>query len=117
MMLRGVPVFTIVAIVGLGVQAEAQALCPEYYRLRNAANETWRQAMRGTGSERCLALNHAALAAEATLNYANNNRELCNISESLLNQLEGFHSEAVHARDNFCVGRPVRPFPPDIIQH
>jgi hypothetical protein len=35
MTLRRVPAFTMIAIVGLGAQAEAQAPCPEYLRLRN----------------------------------------------------------------------------------
>jgi hypothetical protein len=117
MMLVGVPAFTMIAIVGLGVQAEAQTPCQEYLRLRNAANETWKQAMSAPPSERCGALYHASLAAEATLKYANNNRESCDISVPLLNQVERYHREAVQARDNACAGRPVRPYPADIIQH
>jgi hypothetical protein len=31
--------FTVLAIVALGVEAEAQAPCSEFLRLRNAANE------------------------------------------------------------------------------
>jgi len=112
----GVPAFTMIAIVGLGIQAEAQAPCPEYLRLRNAANEAWKQAMRVSPPERCGALYHASLAAEATLNYANDNRESCDISVPLLNQVEGYHREAVQARDNACAGRPLRPYPADIIQ-
>ena len=116
MTLRRVPAFTIIAIVGLTVQAEAQGPCPEYVRLRNAASEAWKQAMRVPPSERCGALYHASLAAEATLNYAGNNRESCSISVPLLNQVEGYHRQAVEARDNACAGRPLRPFPADIIQ-
>ena len=56
MWLKGVPVFTMVAIVWLGVQAEAQTPCSELVRLRNAATEAWRQAMRAPPSERCGAL-------------------------------------------------------------
>jgi hypothetical protein len=52
-----------IAIVGLGVQAEAQAPSPEYLRLRNAATEAWKQAMRAPRSERCGALYHVSLAA------------------------------------------------------
>jgi hypothetical protein len=44
MTLRRVPAFTMIAIVGLGVQAEAQAPCPELVRLRNAASEAWKGA-------------------------------------------------------------------------
>ena len=39
MTLVGVSAFTMIAIVGLGVQAEAQTPCQEYLRLRNAAKE------------------------------------------------------------------------------
>jgi hypothetical protein len=116
MTLKGVPAFTMIAIVGLGVQVEAQTPCPELVRLRNAATEAWKQAMRAPPSERCGALYHASLAAEATLKYADNNRESCDISVPMLNQVEGYHREVVQARDNACAGRPLRPFPADIIQ-
>ena len=104
------------AIVGFGGQAEAKAPCQELVRLRNAASEAWTHAMRVPSSQRCGALYHASLATEATLNYANNNHESCDISVPLLNQVEGYHREAVQARDNACAGRPLRPFPADIIQ-
>ena len=116
MTLIRVPAFTMIAIVWLGVQAEAQTPCPEYLRLRNAATEAWKQAMRAPPSERCGALYHASLAAEATLKYTDNNRESCDISVQLLNQVEGYHREAVQARNNACAGRPLRPYPADIIQ-
>ena len=116
MTLIGVRAFTMLAIVELGVQAEAQASCPEYVRLRNAANESWKQAMSVPPPERCGALYHASKATEATLNYANNNRESCDISVPLLNQVDLYHREAVQARDNACAGRPLRPYPADIIQ-
>ena len=116
MTLKGVPAFTLIAIVGLGVQVEAQTPCQEYLRLRNAAAEAWEQAMRAPPSERCGALYHASLAAEATLKYADNNRESCDISVPILNQVDRYHREAVRARDNACAGRPLRPFPADIIQ-
>jgi hypothetical protein len=112
----GVPTFTMIAMVGLGVQAEAQTPCQEYLRLRNAANEAWKQAMSAPPSERCGAFYHASLAAEATFKYANNNRESCDISVPLLSQVERYHRQAVQARDNTCAGRPLRPFPADIIQ-
>jgi hypothetical protein len=116
MRLKGLPAFTMIAIAGLGVQAEAQAPCPEFVRLRNAATEVLQQAMRAPPSERCARLYHASLAAEATLEYADNNRESCNISVRLLNQVEGYHREAVQARRNACAGRPLQPYPADIIQ-
>src|SRR5262245_60370854 len=116
MTLRRVPAFTMIAIVGLAVQAQVQAPCQAYVRLRTATSAAWKQAMRGPLSERCGALYHASLAAEATLNYANNNRESCNISVPLLNWVERYHREAEQARDNACAGRPLRPYRADIIQ-
>jgi len=116
MMRIGVPAFTLIAIISLGVQAEAQPPCPELVRLRNAATDAWKDAMRAPASERCGALHGASRAAEATLTYANSNRASCNISVPLLNQVEGYHREAVQARDNACAGRPLRPYPADIIQ-
>jgi hypothetical protein len=116
MTLKGVLAFTLIAIVGLGVRVEAQTPCQEYLRLRNAAAEAWKQAMRAPPSERCGALYHASLAAEATLKYADDNRESCDISVPLLNHVDRYHREAVQARDNACAGRPLRPFPADIIQ-
>jgi hypothetical protein len=116
MTLKGVLAFTLIAIVGLGVRVEAQTPCQEYLRLRNAAAEAWKQAMRAPPSERCGALYHASLAAEATLKYADDNRESCDISVQLLNQVDRYYREAVQARDNACAGRPLRPFPADIIQ-
>jgi len=116
MKLIGVSAFALMASVGLGIQAEAQTPCQELIRLRNAATESWKQAMRVAPSERCGALYHASLVAEATLDYANNNRESCNISAPLLTQVEGYHRDALHARDNACAGRPLRAYPADIIQ-
>ena len=116
MKLIRVPAVTMIAIVWLGVQAEAQTPCPELLRLRNAATEAWKDAMRAPPSERCAALYHASSAAEAMLKFANNNRDSCDISVALLNQVEGYRREAVQARDNACAGRPLRPYPADIIQ-
>ena len=67
MTLIRVPVCTMIAMAWLGVEAQAQPPCQEYLRLRNAAIEAWRQAMKAPRPERCGALNHASLAAEATL--------------------------------------------------
>jgi hypothetical protein len=116
MTLKAVPAFAMITIIGLGVQVEARAPCQEYLRLRNAATEAWKQAMRAPPSERCGALYHASLAAEATLKYADNNRESCDVSVPVLNQVERYYREAVETRDNVCAGRPARPFPADIIQ-
>jgi hypothetical protein len=111
----GVAALTAIAMLGLGIEAQA-APCPEYLRLRDAAAQAWGQAMRGSPAERCGALNHTASAAQATLKFANNNRDSCGISASLLDGLEKFHRQTVQARDNACAGRPLRPYPPEIIQ-
>jgi hypothetical protein len=104
------------ATVAVAVPAQAQAPCPEYLRLRNAANEAWKHAMSVPPSERCGALYRASLAAAATFTYASNNRDACDISVSLLDQVEGYQRQALQARDNICAGRPLRPYPADIIQ-
>ena len=83
-----VPALAMIIIVWLGAQAEAQTPCPELVRLRNVATKAWKEAMRAPPSERCGALYHASLAAEATLKYADNNRESCDVSVPLLNQVE-----------------------------
>jgi hypothetical protein len=116
MALKGVTAFTMMTLVSLAAQAEARTPCQEYLRLRNAATEVWKQAMRAPPSERCGVLYHASLAAEATFKYADNNRESCDISVQLLNEVEREHRETVQARDNACGGRPLRPYPADIIQ-
>jgi hypothetical protein len=116
MTLNGVAAFTLVIVSLSGVPAEARTPCPELIQLRNAATAAWKQAMRAPAPERCGALNQAAQAAEKTLKYANNNREACDISVPSLNQVEGYHREAVQAHDNVCAGRPLRPYPADIIQ-
>jgi len=51
--------------------------------------EAWKEAMRVPSSERCAALYQASLAAEATLNYANDNRKSCDISVPMLNRWKG----------------------------
>jgi hypothetical protein len=115
MTLQGVAASTLVALVGLTVQAEAQAPCQQYLQLRNAASEAWKQAMRTPQSDRCEALQRASLAAEATLTYADANRGSCAISSELLNQVEGYRREALQARDNASAGRPLQPYPADIL--
>ncbi len=45
MTLKGATALAIMAIGGLGVQAEAQTPCSELMRLRNVATEAWKQPM------------------------------------------------------------------------
>jgi hypothetical protein len=117
MTLIRVPICTMIAMAWLGGQAQAQPPCPEVIQLRDAATMAWKEAMSARRPERCGTLNRASLTAEATLNYANSNRESCNISTRLLNDLEGYRRDTVQARDNVCAGRPMRPYPADIIRH
>jgi len=104
----GVPAFTMIAIVGARDfrpkrKRRARNICD----LRNAANEAWKQAMRVSPPERCGALYHASLAAEATPQTTQMTiASSCDISVPLLNQVEGYHREAVQARDNACAGTP-----------
>src|SRR5260370_13125613 len=98
MTLKAMPAFAMITMIGLGVQVEAQTPCQEYLRQRNAATEAWKQAMRAPPSERCGALYHASLAAEATLKYAANNRESCDISVQLFNHVEEDHRDTEHPR-------------------
>ncbi len=112
-----VAAFAAIAIVGLAVQAQAQSPCAELTQLSSAATEAWKHAMRVPRSERCGALYTASLAAAATLRYANDNHLSCGISEPLRSDVERNHRVAVQARDNVCAGRPLRPYPPEIVQH
>jgi hypothetical protein len=116
LVMKRIAILTLIAVVGLEVPARAQAPCSEVIRLRNEASASWKLAMGAPPSERCEELYRASLAAEATLSYANSNRESCRISDRLQNELKGYHRQAVQARNNACAGRPLRPFPPDIIQ-
>ena len=116
MTLIGLSAFTMVTIVGLAVEADAQTPCSELARLRGEAAEAWKQATRAPASERCGSYIRLSLAAKAMVEYANTHRESCDISVQSLNQMEGSHRDAVKARDNVCTGRPLRPYPADIIQ-
>ena len=111
--------FTVLANIGFWVQAQAHAQvpCPEVLRLRSAATETWKQAMRAPTSEHCRAFDDASSAAKTTFNYAMNNRESCAISPQLLSEVEQIHRQMEQTRDNACAGRPLRPYPAEVVQH
>ncbi len=117
MMRTGLLAVTMIAgLIGFEVRADTRAPCAEVVQLRNSANAVWKRALSAPPAERCAALGEASQATEATLNYASDNRESCNISASLLSDVEGYHRQAVQARDNACAGRPLRPYPADIIR-
>jgi hypothetical protein len=105
-----------IALVGFCSQAIAQARCPELIRLRSEAAEALKRARGVPTWERCEAYNRFSRAWDAIAEYANDQRELCDISTLSLNGFEKEQREAVKMRDNACAGRPVRPFPAEIIQ-
>jgi hypothetical protein len=65
----------------------------------------------------CEAFIRFSMAWGEMVQYANDHREACDISVHSLSDFEKYYREAVPARDNACAGRPIRPFPPEIIQH
>ena len=111
-----VPAIGTIALVGFCSQASAQSQCPELTRLRSEAAQATRPMGRSLISGRCEAYIRSSMAWGAIVQYANDHRESCDISVGALTEFEKYHREAVSARDNVCAGRPVRPFPPKIIQ-
>jgi hypothetical protein len=110
------PGLTIIALAGFCIQANAQDRCPELTRLRSEAAEALKQTRTVPASERCESYNRLSMARREVAQYASEHRESCEISILPLSELEKYHRDAVKARDNVCAGRPVRPYPPDIIQ-
>jgi len=110
------PALAMMALVGFCNQANSQARCPELMRLRSEAAGA-AERMRGVPtSERCAAYVRFSMAWGEIAQYANDHRELCDISIESLNEFEKRQRESVKARDNVCAGRPLRPFPPEVIQ-
>ena len=110
------PALVMMALVGYCSQANAEERCPELTRLRSEAAEAIKPRTSVAPSDRCGAYNRFSMAWGAIAQYANDHRELCDISIVLLSEFEKRHREAEKARDNVCAGRPLRPYPPDIIE-
>ena len=108
--------YGMIVLVGFCSPTKAQAQCPELTRLRSEAAEASKPATRALTSGRCEAYIRSSSAWAVMVRYANDHRELCDISIHSLSEFERYHREAVTARDNVCAGRPVRPFPPEIVQ-
>jgi hypothetical protein len=106
----------VIALAGFCIQADAQDRCPELTRLRSEAAEALKQTTTVPASERCESYNRFSAAWGEIAQYANDHRELCDISILSMSEFEKYHREAVKARDDVCSGRPVRAFPPDLIQ-
>jgi hypothetical protein len=116
MMRTRIPALTSIALLGFCIQADAQAPCPELTRLRSEAQEALKQSMTVPASERCYIYVRLSVAWGAVAQYANDNRESCHISIPSLNEFEQYHRKAVKDRANVCAGRPLRPYPADVIQ-
>ncbi|MBP1093042.1 hypothetical protein ABIE85_001806 [Bradyrhizobium diazoefficiens] len=101
------------ALAGFG--GEVQAQCSELMRLRSEAIEATKPMNRGLMPDRCNAYIRASLAWSSLHAYAQDHQEACDISSRSLGEIEKSHHDAVVARDNVCAGRPVRPFPADVI--
>jgi hypothetical protein len=110
------PALAMIALGGFSNQANAQAQCPELTRLRSEAVAAQKPMRRGVVDSYCDAYIRTSMAWRAVLQYAEDHREMCDISIRSLSDFEKYYSEAVSARDNVCAGRPVRPFPAEIIQ-
>jgi len=109
------PALAMMALVAFCSQANAQARCPELTRLRSEAAEASKQVMGIPRSGRCEAYIRFSMAWNEVAHYANENREVCDISLPSLSEFETRHREAVTARDNVCTSRPARAFPADVI--
>ena len=110
------PTLVVMALVGYGSQANAQERCPELTRLRSEAAEASNQKRGSLISGRCEAYIRSSMAWGEIVQYANDHRESCDISVHSLSEFEKYRREAVSARDNVCAGRPLRPYPPDVIK-
>ena len=113
------PALAAIALGGFCSQASAQAQCPELTRLRSEAAEAQKPMPRslslGLGGS-CDFYIRSSMAWRAVLAYADDHREMCGVSAGSLNDFERYYREAARARDNVCAGRPIRPFPAEIIQ-
>ena len=112
------PTLAMIALAGFCSQANAQAQCPELSQLRSEAVEASRIMGRARPliSDNCEAYIRSSMAWGEMVQYANDHRESCDISIQSLSEFKKYHREAVSARTNACAGRPVRPFPAEIIQ-
>jgi hypothetical protein len=115
--MRHLPSLATIFFVGLASQANAEARCPELTQLRGDAAEALKQARTvPTTAQQCEAYKRFSLAWGGIVRYASEHRDSCAVSDRALNDFKRYQREAEKARENVCLGRPARPFPPDIIQ-
>jgi hypothetical protein len=110
------PALALIALVGFCSQAGAQARCPELTRLRGEAAEASAKVRDFSASNRCAAYVRFSMAWDEIIQYANDHREMCDISNISLDDFDKQHREAVEARKNICAGRSARPYPAEIIR-
>ena len=106
-------VLATIVLVALGGDAYAQPRCSELAKLRDDVVEAAKQL---TGIASCEAYSRFTTAWGRVLRYANTHRESCEISGAALTGFDSRHREAVMMRNAVCAGRPLQPFPPDIIR-
>ena len=105
--------FAMIALLALCSHAYAQPRCAELAKLRGEAAKAATQL---TAMASCEAYNRLSMTWGRIVRYANDHRESCEISSVSLTELESRHREALKMRDAICTGRPLRPFPPDVIR-
>ena len=110
------PALAMLALGGFCGLASAQAQCPELTRLRSEAVQAQRPMRRSPMTGGCELYIRSSMAWRAVFEYADENREMCDISTDSLADFEKYYREALSARNNVCAGRPARPYPADIIQ-
>lgn len=106
-------VFAALTVAAFCGEADAQSACSELTKLRGEAGSVVKDI---NGVATCNDLNRFALAWGGIVRYANEHRVSCQISEDSLIEIEGRYREALKMRDAVCTGRPLRPFPPEIIR-
>ena len=80
------PILAVLALAGLCREAGAQAPCPELRSLRSEAVEASKPTTRALMSDRCDAYIRASRAWSAVVDYANDHRDVCEISDRLLGE-------------------------------
>lgn len=108
---------SLVLLILIGSPAIAQTQCPEFSRLRAEAVAAAKPTRGAPALGRCDSYTRISIAWHDVAQYASDHRDACDIPLTTLNDIEKLHREAVKARDNVCTGRPVRPYPADIILH
>src|SRR6516225_9339636 len=95
-------ILAMIALAGFSTQLAAQERCGELSRLRSEAAEAAKRIMRVRTQDRCEAYIRFSESWRELARYAGDHRELCEISDASLSDIEKRHREAVKARDSFC---------------